>query len=555
MMYQTQFSAILALCLCFAASVQSRESGQRYESITETSSCPVKNGVVCGTAAATCTFTTETENERRGWRVVTIVHQVGRCTCPDSTYLGGGNLPCVQPPVAVQMDQDRHDAYVTEQLLALSKCNSTLPALCPKESWVTASNVGKCMPTLKDCTDNNSSLIHLYSERQSSCNASQRYCDEIGCVPVSVQCPAISTKCSYDRPYRCPNLECNSAPGFCGNISYCPADKPVLCMDGLSCAANLSSCAQRVFWNGCGAGMVQCSQLDGMCANSVEECANLTGCPTGQKVCGVKRDGNNTVELNDNGLPMHVCNTTCSRVVPKRLHVPEQHSSDSSHDHHIEVRGEDHEYHGGMRVRKESHRRMRRDHRRSYSDSVVNFTFSNPPDSVVQYGAFRRHHRERRLRGRPLNINPSAEIEVTSGLEVHLPVVEDSIHDANSCQLAASSLAIYSARDATDENEVPEYVQSCVSQYVNGSICVCMANVTHFSTFAVAISPGAVPTAPSSALASTSYSPSGSPATAGSSSTSSGSPVTAKVSPASRVVTSGLMIVAAAVMSSLVLSF
>ncbi|EKX41181.1 hypothetical protein GUITHDRAFT_112656 [Guillardia theta CCMP2712] len=433
----------------------------------------------------------------------------------------------------------------------MSKCNASFPALCPKEGWVTASNVGMCMKTLKDCTDNNSTLVTLYSERQSSCNASQRYCDEIGCVPLSVQCPAVSTRCSSDRPYRCPNLECNSAPDFCGNTSYCPADKPVLCMDGLSCAANLSSCAQRVFWDGCGAGLVQCSQLDGVCASSAAECANLTGCPTGQKVCGVLRDANNTVELNEQGLPMHICKTDCSSPPPKRMEQPEHHESDSSHDHEIEVRGRDNEYHGGMRVRKGSHKRMRGRDRRSYSDAAVNFTFSNPPDSVVQYGAFRHHHSERRLRGRPLNINPSAEIEVTSGLEVHMPVHEDSIKDANSCQLAASSLAIYSARDATNENEVPEYVQSCESQYVNG-VCVCMVNVTHFSTFAVSISPGAVPAAPSSALASTTYSPTGSPAGAAASPSTVTGANAPKASPASRVVTNGLMIVVL-VMSSLLL--
>ena len=116
---------------------------------------------------------------------------------------------------------------------------------------------------------------------------------------------------------------------------------------------------------------------------------------------------------------------------------------------------------------------------------AVNFSVAAVPDSLLQEGALGALLESGALVSSPIQIEPSAEIQIEGAMELDIPLLDDAANaDDSLCALALEQTHMLSISDITDIDEQPTTIGVCRQGAVGN--CSCAVNVTHFSTYLLA---------------------------------------------------------------------
>ena len=161
------------------------------------------------------------------------------------------------------------------------------PPTCP--SGTVLCQNGLCASSANGCAERKTDTCTQYKCFDGTCVSSMELCPTLSvCGEGAIKCwngacvnkidecrKPITTKCSGDLNYMCPDGTCRRTANDCGTTSVCPPHLPVKCFDN-SCRASLAECPK---FQTCGENKVSCP--DGTCALKYEECNTIVTCPFG----------------------------------------------------------------------------------------------------------------------------------------------------------------------------------------------------------------------------------------------------------------------------------
>jgi len=399
-----------------------------------------------------------------------------------------------------QMALDKSDKAAKFLEEKLAKCNTkAVSMLCPTEMLEelnpNSTKAGACVSTLAECfvgldgAVNKTLMLAYRGLKDKRCPASEKYCDQEGiCLGKGASCrPAY--KCPTTNPFRCGDWSCAvdasgcSVPGSSSNTAdACPKGQQ-LCPDGLcyNGTGGLKECTRRgVQWDGCPPGKLSCGR-PGICGKSAKECLAKVGCGDQLTFCGFQRDGKSGKVLFDANigkpLPRCVRPDQCSYGLPRRPQgMRKELNAEGSST--LEAKTKDGKPAVALRVKEGAFKV-------GGKQKAVNFSVAAVPDSLLQEGALGALLESGALVSSPIQIEPSAEIQIEGAMELDIPLLDDAANaDDSLCALALEQTHMLSISDITDIDEQPTTIGVCRQGAVGN--CSCAVNVTHFSTYLLA---------------------------------------------------------------------
>lgn len=428
-----------------------------------------------------------------------------RCRCEQDWY-GGACGKSRDSIIDDMQDRDKwlnstkqdKDRYRDKKKECRSQGRGLIPCPGGKDDEV------RCEERVLDCFESNNTKPDL-----KKCDRGEKYCLVLGaCISKDAKmlCPPIAGKCPEQRPVRCHDWKCVRHRRECGSGKpggNRTADGSAYCPDG-SLGRSIKDCARNMTWEGCPGGKVECPQRRGKCADSLQECERVTGCPNGTMACGMQRD--------DEGRPIrevipgtnktraaYICKHKCKwsgredKVVAVTRALEEVEGG-GRRAKKLDVMSE-----GGrvaLRIAMTSDKAFRRIDNRT---GEVAFDVRPVPDSHWQEGSFKRFEDEGSLMGL-VTVEPTVPIELDEqgGLELLFPVLDDAALDVDRamCSRLVSQVLVLSVDDIAMLDQEPEYVGHCrpalMGEEGGRGNCSCSVNVSHFTTFATVEMLGAV---------------------------------------------------------------